>query len=50
EEDLESTYQDFKEKDVKFISPPKTMPWGQKTALFKDPDGNVHEIFTEIKK
>lgn len=48
EEDLDETYKSFKGKEVEFITTPEIMPWGQKTALFRDPDGNIHEIFTEI--
>ena len=35
-EELDSTYK------------PKDMPWNQRTALFSDPDGNIHEIYTEL--
>ncbi len=49
ERDLDTTYHDFLDKEVKIVKPPKVMPWGQKTCLFSDPDGNIHEIFTEIK-
>ncbi|WP_315119878.1 VOC family protein [uncultured Clostridium sp.] len=31
------------------ISEPQNMPWNQRTALFADPDGNIHEIFADIK-
>jgi lactoylglutathione lyase len=30
------------------IHEPQNMPWNQRTALFADPDGNIHEIFAEI--
>ncbi|AJD30757.1 MULTISPECIES: VOC family protein [Clostridium] len=30
------------------IHEPQDMPWNQRTALFADPDGNIHEIFSEI--
>ena len=26
--------------------PPTTMPWGNRSALFRDPDGNLVNIFT----
>lgn len=31
------------------IAPPQDMPWGQRTALFADPDGNIHEIFAALE-
>lgn len=30
------------------IHEPENMPWNQRTALFADPDGNIHEIFAEL--
>lgn len=30
------------------IKPPADMPWGQRTAFFADPDGNIHEIFADL--
>ena len=27
------------------VHPPQDMPWGQRTAFFADPEGNIHEIF-----
>jgi lactoylglutathione lyase len=30
------------------IQKPQNMPWNQRTALFADPDGNIHEIFAEL--
>lgn len=30
------------------VKEPTDTPWGQRTAFFADPDGNVHEIFAEL--
>lgn len=30
------------------IQPPADMPWGQRTAFFADPDGNIHELFANL--
>jgi lactoylglutathione lyase len=27
---------------------PADMPWGQHTAMFADPDGNIHELFADL--
>jgi lactoylglutathione lyase len=37
-------YEELKAKGVNFIKPPTTQPWGQRTAYFTDPDGNIWEI------
>ena len=33
---------------VRLISPPTDHPFGHRTIFFRDPDGNVLEIFAEI--
>jgi|SRR3989344_6054313 len=48
--DVDTDYQQLKEKGVQFIKEPKTQPWGQRTAYFTDPDGNIWEIQQWIKK
>ena len=30
------------------IHAPENMPWGQRTAMFGDPDGNIHELFADL--
>ncbi|KAB3533781.1 VOC family protein [Alkaliphilus serpentinus] len=47
-EDVDITYNQLIQKGVSFIHPPENMPWNQRTALFTDPDGNIHEIFAEL--
>ena len=33
---------------VKIVSPPSDLPWGHRTLYFRDPDGNMLEIYAEI--
>lgn len=35
-------------KGVTLVSPVTDHPWGHRTIFFRDPDGNVLEIFAEI--
>jgi lactoylglutathione lyase len=35
-------------KDVALDSPLTDQPWGHRTIFFRDPDGNVLEIYAEI--
>jgi uncharacterized glyoxalase superfamily protein PhnB len=30
------------------VHAPADMPWGQRTAMFADPDGNIHELFADL--
>jgi len=48
-DDMDKTYQRLKEKEVKFVSEPKDLPWGERTATFVDPDGNVLTL-EQLKK
>lgn len=48
-DDLDKAYQSLKEKGVKFVSEPKDMPWGERTATFVDPDGNMLTL-EQLKK
>jgi lactoylglutathione lyase len=38
----------LKERGVNIISGPTDHPWGHRTLFFRDPDGNVLEIYAEI--
>ena len=35
-------------KDVRLISPPTDQPFGHRTLFFRDPDGNLLEVFADI--
>jgi uncharacterized glyoxalase superfamily protein PhnB len=47
---VDSDYQQLVSKGVQFIQKPKTQVHGQRTAFFKDPDGNIWELQQWIKK
>jgi lactoylglutathione lyase len=48
-EDLEKTYQKLLANGVDFVNHPSDMPdWGIKIAHFRDPDGNLLEIFSPL--
>lgn len=47
--DLDKSYKGLLEAGAKGIHEPENMPWNQRTALFADPDGNIHELFTELE-
>lgn len=35
-------------RGVKIVGSPTDQPWGHRTCFFRDPDGNVLEIYAEI--
>lgn len=48
-EDVDKSYKDIISKGGVPVHEPQDMPWDQRTALFADPDGNIHEIFSDLK-
>lgn len=48
-DDVDKTYDDLKSKSVQFITTPKDMQaWGIRTAHFRDTEGNLLEIFSNL--
>lgn len=43
-EDINQACKKLKSKGVEIFEGPKTTPWGQKVAYFKDPDENIWEV------
>lgn len=48
-ENVDRAYTDLKEQGFNFISPPEVKPWGVKTLILKDPDGNRVHLLTPLK-
>jgi uncharacterized glyoxalase superfamily protein PhnB len=48
-EEVDKSFANLIAKGAKSIKEPADMPWGQRTAFFADPDGNIHEIFADLK-
>jgi lactoylglutathione lyase len=47
---LDELFAELVAKGAKPVQEPGNMPWGQRTAFFADPDGNIHELFTELEQ
>jgi len=48
--DVDKTYEKLIAMGATPVHKPKDMPWSQRTAMFSDPDGHIHEIFSDIIK
>lgn len=46
--EVDQSYANIIEKGAAPIKAPADMPWGQRTAFFADPDGNIHELFCDL--
>lgn len=47
-EEVDSSYAEIIKQGATEVTAPADMPWGQRAAFFADPDGNIHEIFTNL--
>ena len=47
--DVDATYAELAETlKTALVQPPTTMPWGNRSLLFRDPDGNLVNLFTPV--
>jgi predicted enzyme related to lactoylglutathione lyase len=45
-ENVDSEYERLREHVAEVVTTPTTMPWGNRALLFRDPDGNLVNLFT----
>ena len=46
--DVDRCADELRERGVELLSTPRDQPWGHRTLFFRDPDGNVLEIYADI--
>ena len=46
--DVDSVHQNLAGFVEDFVNEPTTMPWGNRSLLFRDPDGNLVNFFTPV--
>ena len=47
-EDVDREYERLKPLVDDWVQEPTTMPWGNRSILFRDPDGNLVNVFTPV--
>ncbi|WP_144751412.1 VOC family protein [Curtobacterium pusillum] len=45
-EDVDAAFERLREGLHDVVLPPSTMPWGNRSTLFRDPDGNLVNLFS----
>ena len=45
---VDDTYDQIKDLLSDIVQKPTTMPWGNRSLLFRDPDGNLINFFTPV--
>ncbi|MFD4406270.1 VOC family protein [Nocardia sp. NPDC058499] len=46
--DVDADYRRLREMVENFVNEPTTMPWGNRSLLLRDPDGNLINLFTPV--
>ncbi|OBI86738.1 VOC family protein [Mycobacterium sp. 1245805.9] len=49
-EDVDAEYERLRERVTEIVKEPTTMPWGNRALLFRDPDGNLVNLFTPVSE
>ena len=47
-DDVDATYARLKETTAELVNVPTDMPWGNRSLLVRDPDGNLINFFTPV--
>ncbi len=47
-DDVDAEYRCLEPSIDEFVQTPTTMPWGNRSLLFRDPDGNLVNLFTPV--
>jgi len=47
-ENVDEEYERIKDLASEVVQKPTTMPWGNRSLLFRDPDGNLINFFTPV--
>lgn len=46
--DVDEEYKKLEKVVAEFVQHPTTQPWGNRSVLFRDPDGNLVNLFTPV--
>jgi uncharacterized glyoxalase superfamily protein PhnB len=49
-DDVDAIHAEAKAQDIDIAMPPTDMPWGNRSMLLRDPDGNVVNIFVRGRR
>ncbi|MFJ8151403.1 VOC family protein [Streptomyces sp. NPDC094468] len=47
-DDVDRVHRNLADVVTDFVTEPTTMPWGNRSLLFRDPDGNLVNFFTPV--
>jgi catechol 2,3-dioxygenase-like lactoylglutathione lyase family enzyme len=47
-DDVDAEYARLEHETLEWVQTPATMPWGNRSALLRDPDGNLVNLYTPV--
>lgn len=47
-EDVDATFASLADGSIEIVGEPRTMPWGNRSLLVRDPDGTLVNLFTPV--
>lgn len=47
-DDVDAEYQRLRALPIVWVKPPGTQPWGNRSIYFRDPDGNLVNLYTRV--
>ena len=47
-DDVDAEYERIRQTTTEFVITPTTMPWGNRSLVLRDPDGNLVNLFTPV--
>ena len=47
-DEVNECHQELLQKQIEILDPPRDMDYGHRTLFFKDPEGNILEIYADI--
>lgn len=45
-DDVDAEYDRLRRMQIDWVKPPSTQPWGNRSMYFRDPDGNLVNVYT----
>ena len=49
-DDVDAEYERIKALGVEWVLPPATQPWGNRSMVFRDPEGNLINVFSRLDR
>lgn len=46
--DVDQEYARLQRMDIEWVKPPSTQEWGNRSIYFRDPDGNLINVFSRV--